>query len=159
TRMGEQLVIDRRFRGFADIAHGGYVGGLLAGKLIDTTTVEVKLRGAVPMGRRLEVEDPDSDRVVLSESGDDSVLAEARRAELDVDVPSPVSLAEAEEASSSYPGFEGHLFPECFTCGPARAPGDGLRVFPAPVAGTEVVAAPWMPGASFADPAGSVATR
>jgi hypothetical protein len=157
-RMSEHLAIDQRYRGFADedgsyrVALGGYVGGLLAGKLAGPA--EVRLRGIVPMGRRLEVERPDSNRAVLSEAG--TVLAEARRTELEIDAPAPVSLSEAEEASSSYPGFRAHLFPGCFTCGPAREPGDGLRIFPGPVADRELVAAPWTPDASLAGPTGSL---
>jgi hypothetical protein len=156
--MCDHLAIDQRYRGFADedgryrVALGGYVGGLLAGKL--TGAAEVRLRGIVPMARRLEVERRAPDRAVLSEAG--AVLAEARRTELEIEVPAPVSLSEAAEASSSYPGFAAHLFPECFTCGPAREPGDGLRIFPGPVADTELMAAPWMPDASLGEPEGSL---
>jgi hypothetical protein len=156
--MSEHLVIDQRYRGFADedgsyrVALGGYVGGLLAGKLAGPA--EVRLRGIVPMGRRLEVERPDANRVLLTESG--TVLADARRTELEIDAPAPISVSEAEEASASYPGFTAHLFPDCFTCGPAREPGDGLRVFPGPVTDSELVAAPWTPGASLAGPTGSL---
>ena len=32
-------------------------------------------------------------------------------------------------------------------CGPERAVGDGLRIFPGPVAGRRLVAAPWVPTA------------
>jgi hypothetical protein len=156
--MSEHLAIDQRYRGFADedgsyrVALGGYVGGLLAGKLAGPA--EVRLRGIVPMGRRLEVERPDANRVVLSEAG--TVLADARRTELEIDAPAPISVSEAEEASASYPGFTGHLFPDCFTCGPAREPGDGLRVFPGPVSDRELVAAPWTPDGSLAGPNGSL---
>jgi hypothetical protein len=156
--MSEQIAIDRRYRGFADedgtyrVALGGYVGGLLAGKLAGPA--EVRLRGIVPMGQRLEVERHNSKRVVLSKAG--AVLAEARRTELEIDAPAPVSLSEAEQASSSYPGLRAHLFPDCFTCGPAREPGDGLRIFPGPVADRELVAAPWTPDASLADSTGSL---
>ena len=156
--MSEHLVIDQRYRGFADedgtyrVALGGYVGGLLAAKL--ASPAEVRLRGIVPMGQRLEVERPDSSSVVLSEAG--TVLAEARRTELEIDPPAPVSLSEAEQASSSYPGFTAHLFPGCFTCGPARERGDGLRIFPGPVADRGLVAAPWTPDVSLAGPTGSL---
>jgi hypothetical protein len=73
-----------------------------------------------------------------------------------MDVPPPVSLGEAVEASSSYPGFTAHPFPGCFTCGPGREPGDGLRIFPGPVAGREPVVAPWTPDPPLADPVGAV---
>jgi hypothetical protein len=150
--MREHVVIEPRFRGFAEVALGGYVGGLLAGALGAAT--EVRLRGIVPMGRPLALGRPQPDFVNLTEDG--TVLAEARRAPLDLDLPDPVSLTEAETASARYPGFAAHPFPGCFCCGPARAPGDGLRIFPGPVAGRELVAAPWTPDAALAGPTGAV---
>ncbi len=36
----------------------------------------------------------------------------------------------AVTVSRSYPGFTHHPFPTCFVCGPERAEGDGLRIFP-----------------------------
>lgn len=81
----------------------------------------------------------------------EAVVAEARAAELDVEVPAPVTVADAQEASTRFPYLEGHAFPSCFGCGPERAPGDGLRIFAGPVAEREdVYAAPWMPDASLA---------
>ncbi|MEI2700767.1 MAG: hypothetical protein V9E94_21380 [Microthrixaceae bacterium] len=45
-----------------------------------------------------------------------------------------------------------HAFPTCFTCGPDRASGDGLRIFPAQVPGRpELVVSPWRPDRSFVD--------
>lgn len=72
------------------------------------------------------------------------LVAEARGAEVDVVPPPPVALLDAERASERYPGFERHAFPTCFVCGPARAEGDGLRIFVGPVAGRDVFAAPWV---------------
>ena len=71
----------------------------------------------------------------------ETLVAEAAPAELDVDPPA-VSLAEAETAAARYTGFDEHEFPECFVCGPARRPGDGLRIFPGEVR-PGLVAAPW----------------
>jgi hypothetical protein len=75
----------------------------------------------------------------------DVVIADARRApHMDFDAPEPVSVAEAEEASKRFPGFEHHACPTCFVCGPARD--DGLGIFPGLVKGRNgVVAAPWTP--------------
>jgi hypothetical protein len=43
-----------------------------------------------------------------------------------------------------------HPFPHCFVCGPARALGDGLRIFAAPLAeGAGIVAGAWIPDASL----------
>lgn len=73
------------------------------------------------------------------------VVAEAVPARLEVDPPVPVSLAEAAGAARGYLGFAGHPFPTCFVCGPRRAEGDGLRIFPGPVTDRHMVAAPWTP--------------
>jgi acyl-coenzyme A thioesterase PaaI-like protein len=63
----------------------------------------------------------------------------------------------AVEAEARYPGLHDHPFPECFSCGTARLPGDGLRLRPGPVEGTEgVVAAGWTPHDSLADERGEV---
>ena len=42
------------------------------------------------------------------------------------------------------------VFPACFVCGMDRRPGDGLRIFPGPVAGRALWAAPWTPDPSVA---------
>jgi hypothetical protein len=74
----------------------------------------------------------------------DVAVARARRAIVPRDVPEPVSVEEADEASRRYAGFEHHAYPTCFTCGPERD--DGLGIFAGPVAGREgLVAAPWTP--------------
>lgn len=149
--MSERVVIDRRYRGFEGVAQGGYSSGLLAGHL--DGAARVSLRGPVPMGRPLEIEDGDG-TAVLREGGD--VLAEARPAALEIDPPTPVSAEEAEAASSTYPGHQHHPFPGCFCCGPERESGDGLRIFPGLLQSREGVAAPWIPGPEHADECGVV---
>ena len=55
---------------------------------------------------------------------------------------------------ASYPGCGSHPFPTCFACGTDRAEGDGLRIFPGPVAdqdGATRVAATWTPHPSVAE--------
>ena len=49
----------------------------------------------------------------------------------------PVGPDEARAAEASYAGLTSHPFPTCFACGPGRAEGDGLRIFPGRVADTE----------------------
>src|SRR5215212_3129333 len=137
-------LIDPRFVGLPDIAHGGYISGLLGGAL-GGHTAEVRLKRPVPPGRRLELRRANGELVELRDG--DTLLAEARPAQLDVDVPAPISLAEAEAASTRFPGFHHHLFPGCLVCGPESTVGDGLRIFPGPVAGRRLVAAPWVPSA------------
>jgi hypothetical protein len=74
----------------------------------------------------------------------DALVAEARPAELELDLPEPVSFADAERLAAERPDDPDHPFPGCFTCGPARAEGDGLRLRPAPTGDGRVVA-PWRP--------------
>jgi hypothetical protein len=146
-------VIDGRYRGLPEIAHGGYVAGLLAAAL-GGLSAEVRLRRPVPIGRRLSLQRADGELVELRDG--EALLAAGATAEFALDVPLPVSLAEAEAASVRYPGFHGHLFPGCLGCGTERHVGDGLRIFPGPVAGRRLVAAPWVPAAEAADGAGRV---
>ena len=49
-----------------------------------------------------------------------------------------------------------HPFRTCFTCGPDRAPGDGLRIFAKRIRGQAVLADRWTPDQSLADNDGSV---
>jgi hypothetical protein len=72
-----------------------------------------------------------------------------------VPAPAPVDPAAAQAASARYPGQSVHPFPTCFVCGPERG-ADGLRIFPGPVDGLDVVAAPWTPAADLADATGAV---
>jgi hypothetical protein len=146
-------VIDPRFCGLPEIAHGGYVAGVIAAALGGAST-EVRLRRPVPPGRHLSLERADPELVELRDG--EALLADGAPAELSLDVPPPVTLEEAKAASMRFPGLHGHLFPGCFGCGPARGAGDGLRMFAGPVAGRRLVAAPWVPAAEAADAAGQV---
>lgn len=138
--MPDTVVIDRRFRGFDKVAQGGYSSGLLARRL--RGPARVKLRGAVPMGEPLLVEADGGQVQLRAESG---VLAEAEPAEIALEVPERVSPERAAAVASAFPGHRGHPYPECFCCGPGREPGDGLRVFPAPLEGSDLLAALWDP--------------
>jgi hypothetical protein len=131
------VIIPPRFNGPPDSANGGYACGLLSEAL--GGGFEVTLRRPPPLGIELDL-------VGNELRHGDEVIAEARRNTQVLDAPEPVSLEEAEAASSRYPGFEHHAYPTCFTCGPERE--DGLGVFPGPVEGRDgVVATPWTPGA------------
>jgi hypothetical protein len=148
------LVIDRRFNGFPDIALGGYVGGVLAR---GRSKAEVTLRRPVKLGTPYQrTAKPDGTTVLHDKDG---VLAEAREASFDFDVPRPVELETATVASEQYVGHRRHLIPTCFNCGPLRPEGDGLRIFPGRVVGQDVVAAPWTPSKSLADTNGRVETE
>jgi len=136
----EEIVIDRRFNGPPGTANGGYACGLLA-RLIDGPAA-VTLRRPPPLGVPLAIERRAGGIVVVRSA--EGVVAEAEPARFDAELPDPVTPEQAEAASASYIWFEGHPFPGCFVCGPGRAVGDGLRVFPGPVPGRNVVAAPFV---------------
>jgi hypothetical protein len=149
--VGEQAIIDRRFRGPPDSGNGGYVCGVVAGLI--GGTAEVTLRRPPPLERPLTVERSE-DGVALRDG--ETLIAEGAPASVEIEVPEPVTFEEAVTAAKSYLGFRHHPFPTCFVCGPQRAEGDGLRIFPGWVAGRNIVAAPWTPHASLADENGQV---
>ena len=106
---------------------------------------EVTLRAPPPLGVPLDVV-RDGERVELRDG--ERLVAEAAPVEgdLGLDVPAPVTVEEAAEASKGFAGFTHHAYSTCYVCGPDRS--DGLGIYPGPVAGRErVVAAPWTPPA------------
>lgn len=143
--------IATRFCGPPSSGNGGYTAGLLAASL--GGTVEVTLRRPPRLEHELRLEVTD-ERTELRD--DELLVAEARRAVLELDAPRALPFEVARELSVNYVGFQRHHFPGCFVCGPARAPGDGLRIFPGPTPEGDGVVAPWTPDASLADDAGRV---
>jgi hypothetical protein len=81
------------------------------------------------------------------------------RSQLETTAPSAVTAQAAELASELYPGFTHHFFPNCFTCGPSRLADEGLRIFPGPVDGRQVVATLWRPPAVTWQADGTVASE
>jgi hypothetical protein len=107
---------------------------------VDAEAVEATLRGPPPLDRALDVR-RDGDGVLLFDA--DSLVAEARPTTLELEVPGPVSLEDAEAASTRHVRVGDQLFAECFSCG-IREEGDGLRVYAGTVAGREPLhAAVW----------------
>jgi hypothetical protein len=81
---------------------------------------------------------------------DDLLVAEASPGGFHAEPPSPVGFDDAAAARLSYRGFEKHPFPECFVCGTAREPGDGLRLAPGLV-GEGRTGCVWVPDLSVAN--------
>ena len=144
--------IDGRFCGPPESGNGGYVCGRLA-RFIDGNAAAVRLTLPPPLATALEVRKTE-DGVALFDG--EVVVAEARPTTLSLESPAPPSYEEAEAASRHYPGFASHWFPTCFVCGPERVAGDGLRIFPGPIEGSDRVACPWVPDPSLADATGAV---
>ena len=135
----ETVTIPARFCGPPQSANGGYTAGLL-GELFEGPC-EVTLRAPPPLDSALTRTRSES-RATLHDG--ETLLAEAIAcADVELELPAAVSFEQAEAAVAGYPGFVSHPFPRCFVCGPARSHGDGLTIFTGPVAGRNVVAAPW----------------
>jgi hypothetical protein len=135
------LTLPARFNGPPTSANGGYTCGALA-RLLGGTS-EVRLHRPPPLDRALAVQ-RDAEGVAVLDDG--QLVASGRRTRLRIDIPELPTWAEAEAAAQApaATAFHGeHPFPTCFTCGPARAEGDGLRLFPGPVAGRDLWALPW----------------
>lgn len=152
------VVVDGRFCGPPEAGNGGYVVGLLAERL--GASITATLRRPVPLGQPLDFRpDPDRRGGALVDAGG-AVLVEGSAGGADVALPAPVSFSQAV-AASRVPLFDAarHPCPACFVCGTSRRPGDGLCIFPGPVAGRAVVAAPWRPGRALAGTDGHVDPR
>ena len=146
------MLIAPRFCGPPKSGNGGYVAGVLAAHL-PPGAAAVRLKAPPPLERELRVE---ATREIARLFDGAALVAEARPCDVDVEAPSAPSFAEAVEASRSFSGFHHHPFPTCFVCGPARAEGDGLRIFPGLIESRDVLFAPWVPDASLADTTGRV---
>lgn len=131
------ITVDPRFRGPHESGNGGYTCGIVAGLV--GRAAEVTLRLPPPLGRPLRVE-RDGDGVSVRDG--ETLVADARPAQVELELPEPVSFAEAEAARLPH-GDPESPFPECFVCGRDRT--DGLRIFPGPLPGHGLVAAPWVP--------------
>jgi len=151
------IFVAPRFCGPPGIGNGGYVAGLLAGRLLDAlpdaAAVEVTLRASTPLGRELEVV-RDGDGVQLRDGGDP--IAIAKPAQLSLDVPPFPARDTLEARAGTCRAFQTHPYRGCFVCGPDRDPGDGLRILPGWHPEDGIAAAPWSPDAGLADASGAL---
>jgi hypothetical protein len=135
---GLGMLIPARFNGPPGTGNGGWCAGVFAtaaGARLGGPPVQVTLRVPPPLETALELRDGSV------WAGETLVAEVAEVGGTGADVP-PVPLAEAVTASKDYPGFAHHPFRTCYVCGPDRAAGDGLRIFPGPLPGDRT-AAPW----------------
>lgn len=133
------LFVEPRFCGPPGTVNGGFACGAVAARC--GGAAEVTLRRPVPVGRPLRVRDGEPSALVVLDG--DVLVAEARAA-APVPAPPPAVVAAAvRPVARRARYFDAPAFPGCFVCGPHRAAGDGLRIFPGQVAGSPVWAAPW----------------
>lgn len=153
------IIIDKRYCGPPNSGNGGYVCGRLARHI--PGGAEVTLHAPPPLDRRLDV--------IASSDGawelrdDAKVLATGRPARVELARLETANFDEAEAAELLAPANpREHPLPTCFVCGPARAQGDGLRIFAGPLLrrsenGSAVLAATWTPDQTLAAEDGFVA--
>ena len=152
--MTDSLVIPSRFCGPPGSGNGGYVCGRIAAYLDDPVTVT--LRRPPPLGTPMAVEQDGESSIRIRHAS--TLIAEAVRSpgRSAPEIPDPVSNAEARAVAGRARYYTDPLFPDCFVCGMGREPGDGLRIFPGPVPGRPLWAAPWTPDRSVTDADGRV---
>ncbi len=138
------VIIHGRFNGPPDSGNGGYSCGVVASAVAGPSIAT--LRKPPPLERELILEE-ENGQAVLRDGG--TVIAEARAEGLHLDLPEPPSFEEAVDASRKYPGFQAHIFPTCFVCGPSRPDNDGMNIFPGYIEERDLVASPWTPDASM----------
>ena len=152
--MTDSLIIPSRFCGPPGSGNGGYVCGRIAAYVDGPVTVT--LRRPPPLATPMTVE-RDGEGSVRIHHGH-TLIAEAAPSpgRPALEVPGPVSTAEAHAAAGHARYYTDPLFPDCFVCGMGRGPGDGLRIFPGPLTGGRLWAAPWTPDPSVTGAGGKV---
>jgi hypothetical protein len=154
--MEATVTIPNRFCGPPSSANGGYACGVTALALTDGPAT-VTLRRPPPLDRPLRVE---RSREGVAVYDGNHLVAEGRSADEAIALPPPVTYETARRAAEEFDlghYVQEHAFPTCFTCGPARQDGDGLRVFPAATGRRDrLVVSPWMPDPSVGDGDGLV---
>jgi hypothetical protein len=152
--MNHTILIAKRFCGPSTSGNGGYTCGLISQAM--EMPADVTIRRPIPLEVELAVKE--NGEGVQVRSGDE-LIAEGAPLVWSANAPrEEIDFGQAEAASVKSPAFHNHPFPSCFTCGPDRAEGDGLRIFPGKWAGEggDYFAAPWVPHTDFADAKGYV---
>lgn len=150
------MTIPGRFSGPPASGNGGYSCGALA-REFGQNPAEVSLLAPPPLDRPLALQMDVAQARLLD--GDDVVAIAQRAAE-----PEAGPVISAEEAEAAAAGFDvdeyraSHAYPTCFTCGPGRPAGEGLRLWPGRTSTPGVVVWPWTPHESTSDGTGIVET-
>lgn len=154
--MTDTLSIPAFFNGPPESGNGGYTCGRVA-ELVDAEVSEVSLRSPPPLETALEVvREGDTVSVVHG----DTLVAEGAPSDLLVDMPDPVPASEVEAAQEAGRELwaQGHPFPTCVVCGPARL--DGFGIVPAALPGRNgLFGATWTPSEASDDGQGLVRTE
>ncbi|WP_183093525.1 hypothetical protein [Nocardioides stalactiti] len=140
----QPLIVPQQFHGPPRSGNGGWTSGALAERLAaPDSPVTVALRLPPPLDIPLALEESEAG---LAATLDGRTVAQARIDAAALTPVPPVTVEEAADAQTRYAGFAAHPFPTCFACGPDRAEGEGLHIFPGRVAhDPERFATAWTP--------------
>ena len=154
TGFTQPLVIPSRFCGPPGSGNGGYACGRIAAHVDGPATVTLRRPPPLEVPMTVERDGGGSVRVFHGRA----LIAEAASAPAlpAVEIPGPVSIVEAHVVAGRAGYYADPVFPGCFVCGMDREPGDGLRIFPGPLAGRRLWAAPWTPDPSVTSAGGRV---
>jgi hypothetical protein len=150
-----ETVIAARFNGPPGSGNGGYTCGILGSLIGDTA--EVTLRKPPTLDKTMTVREGARG---LSLFDGETVVANGRAGTLEMEIPPVPSEQQLLDAQAGFlEARADYGFTTCFVCGPDRAHGDGMRIFPARIAGQEIVGGHWTPGSDLAGEDGVVDTR
>ncbi|MFE7774609.1 PaaI family thioesterase [Streptomyces sp. NPDC057445] len=147
----DAIVVPELYVGYAGVAFGGYVAGVLAERTV-AKTVRVDFRGPVPVGVPVRIAETADGGVELGPG--DRALATATPAGGTPEAPGAPSWEEAVSAAQAFRAAPPPGLVDCFGCGLDRTPDRGLRQHCTPVPGREVVASAWVPSPALAGPDG-----
>ncbi|KAB7741456.1 hypothetical protein GA707_18100 [Nostocoides sp. F2B08] len=157
--MTTQVTIRRRYCGPPDSGNGGYVCGLMA-RSLGGGRVEVRLLAPPPLERPLTLRQGRHEGTLLD--GETPIAIARKTAEpvaIPAAAPQPVGFETAVESAAAFDTEAyraGHEYPGCFTCGPDRDEGDGLRLFPGATDRSDHYIWPWRPHPSLFDNSGEL---
>ncbi|MDD3260209.1 MAG: hypothetical protein PHN97_12260 [Smithellaceae bacterium] len=155
------VTIPARYKGPPDIANGGYVCSLFAQYIDDV--IDVMIKRPTPLDRELQIRAGDDGIYYLMDG--DQMIIQAKPGVMDLTVPDAPSYEEAVKAAKAslalkptpYTHVTGHgIHPICFCCGADVPEGEGLKIHPGHVSGTNMVAAPWTPASEYGNEQGYV---
>lgn len=134
----DEISIDTKYCGPPDVANGGYLAGRLASYFERSgvnKSISVSLRAATPLNTRLNIVEKAQDTgKVLQLMEGQTQLAIANETQFVIHKPECPVQEQIASVRMRCAGYANHPFPACFVCGPERPLGDGLAIYPGPVA-------------------------